>query len=563
MDHAAPLTALVAHPSPLLALAVVLVAGLLMGRAVRVVGLPSVTGQILGGMLIGPIGLNLFPEHAFTNLRPVVDLALGIIVVSIGRHLDLRRIAVAGRRITLIALSDAVVTLGVIFAALSLVFASLDRIERLLYAAIAIAPAPATVLHLVREKRARGVFVKTLLAVVAIANVLAILAFEFVRAFGLETTVGVEKWLAVLGPICLAAALGLGFALLTSIAGDRLSRSGVFSLVFVSVLLMVGVAELAGLSSLLACLVYGAALASISHNDCQAFEVLEDSEGVLFAAFFTLAGTHLNASQLLAAGAVGAVIFGARILAKVLAVRLAGRFAHAPAVVTRHLGLALVPQAGIAVGLSLVVQADMRFAAFAGTLTTTVLGVVVANELLGPILTSRAITKSGEAGRDRLRLVNFLEEEHIVVGLEAGSMTEAIERLAKTLFRVHRVKRSARAAILASVLERERQESTYLEKGIAIPHGVYEGGPDIIGVVGVSREGIPADTHDGQPIRLVILVATPDDRRDQHLEMLAAVAKVFGHHEETREAVFAARNAAEVHTLLAREEIGSMNPYLE
>ncbi len=187
----------------------------------------------------------------------------------------------------------------------------------------------------------------------------------------------------------------------------------------------------------------------------------------------------------------------------------------------------------------------------------------MANELIGPITATRALKWSGEAGRDRLGLVSFLEEEHIVVGLEGASFEEAVEHLAAVLFRVHHVRKALRPAILQSIYEREAEGSTYIGQGIAIPHGIYDGGRDIIGVVGVSREGIPSSQPGGEPVHIIILIATPESQRDRHLEVLRAVSLLFGRHQDTRDAILSARTPWQVYELLQREEVAGYNPYLE
>ena len=138
-----------------------------------------------------------------------------------------------------------------------------------------------------------------------------------------------------------------------------------------------------------------------------------DFEPTILAIFFTLAGLHLETTHLAATGAIGLAYFGARFAGKVLSANWAMRLAGATQRVRRNLGLALVPQAGVAVGLVIVVQGDPAYAEISGLFSAIVLSVVTVNEIIGPILTRYALNRSGESGQDRLRLIDFLQEENI------------------------------------------------------------------------------------------------------------------------------------------------------
>ena len=164
-------------PSPLLVLAVVVVAGVISGQLARMIRLPSVTGQILAGILLGPSVLKLFETHAIHGLAPVTHFALAIIAVAVGSHLHLPRLKNARRRLlalfaTEITITPTIVFFGVVF------LPGVEWTLALLLAALAISTAPATVLALVKEERAEGVFVKTLIAAVALNNIACILMFE-------------------------------------------------------------------------------------------------------------------------------------------------------------------------------------------------------------------------------------------------------------------------------------------------------------------------------------------------------------------------------------------------
>ena len=166
---------------PLLVLATVLVVGVAFGTMAKRAGLPSITGQIVGGALIGQAGFKLFDLQAIEELHPLTEFALGLMAVTIGAHLNVRRLRNAGKRLFFLLLLESTVTPTLIFCGLVFV-PDMSWSGALLFGTLAISTAPATIVALVKEARAKGVFVKTLIAAVAFNNMACILLFELARA---------------------------------------------------------------------------------------------------------------------------------------------------------------------------------------------------------------------------------------------------------------------------------------------------------------------------------------------------------------------------------------------
>lgn len=554
------------HPSALLVLAIVILVGVAFGAVTRRFGLPGVTGQILGGLLIGRSGLDLFGEEPLHALEPLTHLALGLIAVTVGAHLNIRRLRNAGRRLFYLMLTEATITPFVVFASLRTLGGASFELA-LLFATVSIATAPATVVALVRETRSKGVFVKTLLAAVALNNVACIVLFELARTVAAEsggslTSIDLTIPLQQIG---LAVGVGAAIAVAMDIAArialrpERLATAAIASL-----LLSCGMASALGVSPMLSCLVLGVVQTNIARERSHLVDsVFANFEPAILAVFFTLAGMHLSLEQVSLAGLVAALLFTARIAGKLMAARLAMRLAGATERVKRNLGLALTPQAGVAVGLVILIQGDPRFESVASMFAAVVLAVVTLNEIFGPLMTRVALSRAGEIGRDRLRLIDFLQEENIATNFRAKSKDAAIEKLVDLMLRTHPTPGVTRDELLASVVERERQASTCLGGGLSVPHGILPDGLPMAGVMALSREGLDFPTPDGRPVHCMVLLGTSTEERDRHLLVLASLARTIGSDPAFQDQLFNATSPAHAYELLHGEESEDFNYFLD
>ncbi len=544
------------------------VGGLGAGWLARKVKIAGVTGQILIGVLIGRSGLELFNEADVEALAPMTHFALGLIAVTVGGHLNLRRLHGAHRRLGLLVLAELIITPLLVYTAVVGVLGA-DWRTGLLLSALAISTAPATIVALIHEMRARGVFTKTLVGAVALNNIACIAAFEVAHMaarVGLTVGGGVDGG-AVAEPTVLDYLLapvqelvlsgGLGFAVgaaLVALTRKVVRAEQLATASVVCVLLTAGMADQLGLSPLLTCLFLGMTLANLTPDKDEIVEsAFVNARQALFAVFFTLAGMHLDMGALVAASGLVAAAFLGRLLGKVTAGHIALGIAGATENVRRHIGPALVPQAGVAVGLLMTVTADPAMAPLADALLAVGLAVVTANELLGPFLVRNALVKTGEAGADRDRILEFLHEENIVVDLQADTKEEAIERLVDVLIRTNHLD-ADRERMLKSVLDREADMSTCFGEGLAVPHGIFEGGESIVGAMGLSARGLRFDTPDGIPVHCMVVLATPATERDRHLQVLAALAKAIGTDPNRQRQLFASVSPAHAYELLHAEE---------
>ena len=291
--------------NPLLMLSLILLAGLSGGWLAQRIGIPRITGNILAGVIIGPAALNLFSDVELpVALRPLTNFAMALVVVSVGSHLSYRRIHNALGRIMWIALGESLLTL-LLVGAVSLAL-GVNWVTAFVLGAISLATSPATTVGVVREMRAKGTYIKTLLSVVALDNILCIMLFAFARMLmgDFYEHGGAHVGSAVLHTAlyCLGASLlGLAAGFITERFVRRYTAND-FTVVFIALLLSLGVSEYFGLNPLLTCLFFGIYLGNSSEEAERHTQALEPLELLLFSCFFTIAGASLHLSALLAAG---------------------------------------------------------------------------------------------------------------------------------------------------------------------------------------------------------------------------------------------------------------------
>jgi len=557
--------------NPLLVLSIVLAAGVACGTLAKRFHLPSVTGQILIGIVLGPSLFNIFEQEALEGLHPVTHFALGLIAVTVGSHLNWFRLRNAMKRLSWLLLLEA--TLTPLLVVLAVTFLTEDRSWYLgaLLAAMAVSTAPATIIALVKESHSKGIFVKTLVAAVALNNMACLGLFEIARSavqVALDTGTEHSTMDVIVAPfkqLVFAALIGGGVGCLLVLATRRvMRRDRLASASIIAILMASGVADFSGVSSLLACMFLGMTLANVTPDkDETGHHVFADFESAIFAIFFTLAGLELDFSYIVGGGALIAVaVVALRIVGKVGAARIAMRIAGATEGVRRNLGYALIPQAGVAVGLIFLVREEPALASLHEPILAIGLTVVTLNEIIGPILTRFALSRSGDFGKDRARLIDFLHEENIVTNLQAETKEDAIRELAEVLIQSNHLN-DDRDRLMQSILDRENEVSTCVGGGLAVPHGVLEEGDAIVGAMGISRKGLNFETPDGRPVHCMVVLATPPTKRDQHLEVLAALARAIGTDPTVQHALFNVDTPGHAYEILHAEESEDFNYFLE
>ena len=325
----------------------------------------------------------------------------GLIAFGIGSQFTLHNLRRLGKGIFLIALLEALGAFVVVVLAMSLLFKQSMAVS-LLFGGISAATAPAATIMVIRELKAKGIFTDTLLATVAIDDPICVILFGVVggfaavlsqgQAFSFFTTV-----LKPIGEIAAAVALGaaIGFAVVY-LARKVKSEQDLQLVTLGLVLLAAGLALAWNLSNLLVCMALGSVVGNYSRRRELVFRSLQGIENPLYLIFFVLSGASLKLEILARVGllGVGYVVF--RVMGKMLGAYLGASITKAPEVVRKYLGLGLVPQAGVALGLSLLVRE--QFPQIGQSIATVIVAATVIYELVGPVVAKYAITRSGEVG---------------------------------------------------------------------------------------------------------------------------------------------------------------------
>ncbi len=374
-----------------------LLCGLLAGRIAKLVGFPNVTGYIVAGLIIGPHILGIISLEATEGIGIVSEMALGFIALSIGAEFELSYFKEVGKTPVIITLLEG--TLAIVFVTVTLLAFGYDLPIAVMLGAIASATAPAATIMVIRQYRANGPVTKTLLSVVALDDAVALIAFGFAIAVTKSFKGGSSDLLiTILDPfitLFLSIIIGVLFALilLIPIRFFKKESNRICAIVGV-VFLTLTLADYLGASSLLACMVLGAVFVNISKDAVPVFRIADSVTPPIFMLFFVLSGARLDVSLIPAIGVIGALYIIMRVVGKLCGSWLGSVITKAPEPVKKYLGWTLIPQAGVAIGLTLVV--DQVVPEYAGQIRAVVLCATLIYELVGPVVSKLALKKAGE-----------------------------------------------------------------------------------------------------------------------------------------------------------------------
>lgn len=405
--------------SILLSLSIALLAGLLLSRLVKLVKLPAVTAYLIAGVLIGPFALGAIniPGIGITTEQLegfgiISDVALGFIAFSMGNEFRLAQLKKIGKQATIIGIFQALFTTVIVDAALiALHLAMPDKLSlpaAIVLGSVATATAPAATLMVVKQYKAKGPVTDILLPVVALDDAVGLMVFavSFGIAKSLSTgtvdilSVIVEPVLEVVLSLVLGSVMGGLFTFCEKFFHSRSKRMAV-SVTFV--MMTVAISSLkfdvghfhVGFSSLLACMMLG----TVFCNFCDVSEELMDRAdrwtAPILILFFVISGAELELSVFadIAVVIAGVIYIISRSIGKYTGAFISAKMTKCDSNITKYLGITLLPQAGVALGMAI---KAIELGPDGAIVRNITLFAVLVYEIVGPFLTKVALTKAGD-----------------------------------------------------------------------------------------------------------------------------------------------------------------------
>ena len=417
----------------LIVLAIFIIVGLLATRIIRLFNLPNVTGYLIAGLLIGPsmflliskifnIDLIYYENYsdAVNKLSLLSDVDLGFIALSIGVEFKLHHLKEIGKKIFIITLFQALTT--TLFVDVALI--ALHKVlgislgVAVTMGAIATATAPAATLLVVRQYNAKGPVVDTLLPVVALDDAVGLMVFSisFAIAKVYDTGADITIMAVLVNPLVeIFASLLVGFglgALMTLISKAFKSRANTLGLLIAFSLLCVGLSQIQfhfgevgfSFSSLLVCMMLGATYANLRKDTQRYLARVDEFTPPLFLSFFVISGASIDFSVInsISIVLVALIYIVVRSLGKYSGAYVGSLVAKAEPDVRKYLGITLLPQAGVAIGMANMAKAafDVHGSHNGDIIYTIVLTATLVYELVGPMLTKIALEKANEIDKN-------------------------------------------------------------------------------------------------------------------------------------------------------------------
>jgi len=381
----------------LLTLGGILLFGLVASTIGRRTFLPRVTLLLIFGMIIGKEMLDIIPAIFSERFEIIANMALLMVGFLLGGKLTIDSMRQSMGRILWISTSAAIVT--TLIVSLGLVWAGVSKEIAILLGCIASATAPAAILDVVAESNYKGPFRHLLLSIVALDDAWALMLFgvgvavvSSLNGYDADSSSILMAFKDIGGAIILGLLIGFPAAYLTGrLEPGQPILSEALGLVFVCG----GLAIWLGVSFLIASMVLGAVIANFAKHHEYPFHAIEGIEWPFMMIFFVLAGASLELKSLSEVGLVGIVYVFCRIVGKLLGARIGSQCSRADQKTKSWMGVALLPQAGVAIGMALV--ASSYFPEYGQTLLSVVVGSTIIFEIIGPVFTRLALQRAHNA----------------------------------------------------------------------------------------------------------------------------------------------------------------------
>lgn len=397
-------------------LPVLMIVGIMMfiafyvGKLMRYIKLPSLIGYMLTGVLLGPSLMNMLSEPIQQNLSFITEIALSFVAVSIGLELSMTSLKKQGKGIITVIFSESL--LAFVLVTTGVYLFTKDMPLALVFGSIAPASAPAGTVAVIQEYKARGKLTDALYAVVGFDDGLGIIIFGFASAVSqsllkseIGGTLAIGKVLLLpLQEIALSLIFGLTLGWVFCLLVRRLRQRVEMLILLVSLIIFsAGLCSMLGLSEILTNMIFGILVVNTQSSKIihEIKSLLSSFMPMIFVVFFVLAGANLHIAALPALGVLGVVYVLCRTAGLMGGAFFGSILGRLDENIKRYLGMGILSQAGVAIGLSLVVKQEFTgISAHGASIGTAVITTVTATciffEIIGPVLTKIGLTRSGD-----------------------------------------------------------------------------------------------------------------------------------------------------------------------
>ena len=380
----------------LLSLCFMLLSGFILTRFTKIIKLPNVTGFIIAGVILGPYILHIIPRDIIKHMGFISDISLAFIAFSVGKFFKRKTFRSMGKSVIIITLLESLFAGALITVSLHFIF-NLNWDFCLLLGAIATATAPASTMMTIKQYHAKGKFVTILLQIVAFDDVVCLFIFSVMSAYVNINSKEIFNAIEIILPIIYnIGALGIGFLcgfLLGKLIKTNINKGDRLILVVMLILGIAGVCAIFNISPLLSCMIFSTVYVNIT-KDKKLYKQLEKFTPPILSIFFIVSGMNLDITSFRGLGLIGVCYFIVRIIGKYLGAYMGCLINKMDQKIKMYLGLALTPQAGVAIGLAFLGQRILPEKS-GNILLTIVLSSSILYELFGPICAKIAIIKSG------------------------------------------------------------------------------------------------------------------------------------------------------------------------
>ncbi len=379
-------------------IAVLLLTGILFAKIIGKLKFPDVTAYLIGGIIIGPSVLGILTNESVKSMEIISEVALAFIAFSIGSEMNLKNIKRIGNKILLVTLFEALGAFIVVTFGLRFLLNQTWEFS-LILGSISCATAPAATLMVIKQYKAKGEIVDILIPVVALDDAVGIIIFGISSSVAVALSAGTSFSFSTMlvkpiMEILLALLIGIVFGFLFVVFSKKMKNDDeLFSFNLAIIFGASFAAMYFNASSLLALMMCGLFISNVGKVSRRYLGLINNITPPIFICFFVLSGADLNLASLTSVGLVGAFYVIGRVIGKVGGTYISTNMGGFGEEVKKYLGLTLVPQAGVAIGLSLI--ASRMLPAEAGSqVRTVVLGATIVYELVGPLIAKYALTKA-------------------------------------------------------------------------------------------------------------------------------------------------------------------------